>query len=97
MKLKNIMQGLKDFFNSLAEGHGPYDPAPEVMQKLEAKGYRFEFQTIVAPMAGIPVRACSVTDAQGRNISIAPETRKAYHEAYEQAVKECAPPAPGPK
>lgn len=97
MKFKNILQGLKDFFNALAEGHGPYDPAPEVRQKLEEKGYRFEFQTVVAAMSGIPVVACTVKDAQGRTVDFSRDTRKAYHEAYEQAVKECAPPAPGPK
>lgn len=102
-----ILDTLKEIWNRATNPHSPLNPVPEVRRELEAKGYKFELNSIIIPGMMHPGYASyrTVRTAEGRPIDVW-ECRDAasaqYFRDYTEAMaryqtaKKPAAPGPGP-
>lgn len=102
-----IIETLKEVWKRATNPHGPLNPEPEVRRELEAKGYKFELNTVILPGAMHAGYACyrSVKTAEGRPIDVwerRDEASRQYFKDYTDAVANqraaqvTAAPGPGP-
>lgn len=102
-----VLQTLKSIWDRITDPNSPLTPVPEVRRALEAKGYRYELNTIMAPSMGRPGVAFwhSVMTADGKPIDCWDRKDAAsvqYFKDYTEAVanykaaKIAAAPGRGP-
>lgn len=99
MTLKSVFKKVLDALTgALEQRHDPLNPAPEVRQKLEEKGYRFKFNCHAYGRAVITTY--TITSPKGERVACFEADKEAtaqYRKDYQQAAEACRAQTPKPK